>query len=118
MMVKQTKTLVGSVDCVVVLVTCPSVSVATRLAKTLVSRRLIACANIVPGVTSFFWWDGKVDRAREAMLLLRTTRAGEARLRHAVRSLHPYEVPEIIALPIVAGHQPYLRWVMSSVASR
>ena len=117
-MSKHTKTLVGSVDCVVVFVTCPSVSVATRLAKTLVSRRLIACANIVPSVTSFFWWDGKVDRAREVLLFLKTTRAVEARLRRAVRSLHPYDVPEVIALPIVAGHPPYLRWVRSSVPSR
>ena len=117
-MVKSKRKPAGSASCVVVLVTCPSLSVATRLAKTLVSRHLIACANIVPGVASFFWWDGKVDRSREVLLLLKTTTAGEARLRHAVRLLHPYDVPEVIALPIVAGHQPYLRWVMSSVASR
>ena len=102
--------------CIVVMVTCPSRSVATRLAKTLVSRRLIACSNIIPEIESFFWWDGRVQRTQEILLFLKTTNANQTRLLEAVRSLHPYDVPEVIALPIVAGHSPYLEWVAASVA--
>jgi periplasmic divalent cation tolerance protein len=101
---------------VVVLVTCPSRASAGRLARRLVSRRLAACANILPGVTSLFWWEGRVDRCRETLLLLKTTAAGFDRLRRAVLALHPYDVPEIIALPVGGAHAPYRRWVASSVS--
>ena len=100
---------------VVVLVTCPSRAVAAQLAHYLVSRRMAACANIVPGLTSLFWWKGKVDRSRETLLLLKTTAAGFEPLRRAVLALHPYDVPEVIALPVVAAHVPYRCWVASSV---
>ena len=100
---------------IVVLVTCPSRAVAGRLANNLVSRRLAACANVLPGITSLFWWKGKVDRCRETLLLLKTTAIGFERLRRAVLALHPYDVPEIIALPVGASHAPYRRWVASSV---
>ena len=100
---------------VVVLVTCPSRAVAARLARHLVSRRMAACANIVPGLTSLFWWKSKVDRSRETLLLLKTMAAGFEPLRRAVLALHPYDVPEIIALPVVAAHAPYRTWVASSL---
>ena len=97
------------------LVTCPTRAVANRLAQTLVARRLAACVNIVPGLTSLFWWKGQVDRCRETLLLIKTTAAGFERLRHAVLALHPYEVPEIIAVPVGAAHAPYHAWVTSTV---
>lgn len=100
---------------VVVLVTCPTRAVAARLARHLVSRRLAACANIVPGLTSLFWWNGKVSRCRETLLLLKTPAAGFEPLRRAVLALHPYDVPEVIALPVGAAHAPYRRWVSVSV---
>ncbi|OGX41154.1 MAG: hypothetical protein A3C53_06320 [Omnitrophica WOR_2 bacterium RIFCSPHIGHO2_02_FULL_68_15] len=100
---------------VVVLVTCPTRAAAERLARALVARRLAACANVVPGLTSLFWWKGKLDRCPETLLLLKTTSAGFEPLRRAVLALHPYEVPEIIALPVSAAHPPYRRWVSSSV---
>ncbi|MBI3322045.1 MAG: divalent-cation tolerance protein CutA [Candidatus Omnitrophica bacterium] len=105
---------VGSV--VVVLVTCPKTAVARRLGVALVKRRLAACVNLIRGIESIFWWEGKIDRAREALLLIKTTRASFPRLRRAIRELHPYDVPEIIALPLVDGHPPYLRWVISSLS--
>ena len=101
---------------VVVLVTCPTPAVGRRLARELVRLRLAACVNVLPGVESVFRWQGKVDRSREALLVIKTTRARLARLTRTVVALHPYDLPEVIALPLIAGHPPYLRWVASSVA--
>lgn len=95
----------------IVLVTCPNRAVARRLGTTLVKRRLAACVNVVPGIESVFWWNGKLDRCREALLLIKTTAARFERLRRAVIELHPYDVPEVIALPILKGHPAYLDWV-------
>ena len=99
---------------VVVLVTCPTAAVARRLARRLIRSRVAACVNAVPAVESTFRWQGKIERCREALLVIKTTAAGFERLRRAVLRLHPYDVPEIIALPVVAGHPPYLRWVGSA----
>lgn len=99
----------------VVLVTCPSAAVARRLARQLIRRRVAACVNVLPGVESLFRWRGKVDRAREALLVIKTTAARFPALRRDVLAGHPYEVPEIIALPVIAGHAPYLTWVRDSV---
>jgi periplasmic divalent cation tolerance protein len=98
-----------------ILVTCPSAAVANRLGTTLIKRRLAACVNIFPGVSSVFWWQGKVQRCKEVLLLIKTTVRCFEPLKRAVIQLHPYEVPEIIALPIVKGHLPYLLWVASSI---
>ena len=102
---------------IVVLVTCPSQAVGRRLAHHLIHARVAACVNVVPGLESVFWWEGKVDRCREVLLVIKTTAARFAGLRAAVLARHPYKTPEIIALPIVAGHPPYLQWVCSHVAS-
>jgi periplasmic divalent cation tolerance protein len=76
-----------------------------------VSRRLAACVNILPSVQSLFWWQGHVDQATETLLIIKTTAARFEALRRAVCALHPYEVPEVIALPIQRAHPPYLRWI-------
>lgn len=101
---------------VVVLVTCPTEAVAKRLSNALVQRRLAACVNLLPGIASTYWWQGKVERSREVLLLIKTTASRFERLRGAITRLHPYDVPEILALPIAAGHPPYLQWVVSSLA--
>ena len=101
---------------IVVLVTCPTKVVARRLANQLVRRRLGACVNVLSGIESIFWWQGGVERAREVLLLIKTTTQRFERLLRAILSLHPYRVPEIIALPLRLGHPPYLRWVASSVS--
>ena len=104
--------------CVMVLVTCPSRAVARRLAQRVVRRHLAACVNLVPSVESIFWWQGKLDRAREALLLIKTTVKAYPRLEAALRAQHPYDVPEIIAVPVTRGFAPYLRWVRQNVSGK
>jgi periplasmic divalent cation tolerance protein len=95
----------------VVLCTAPDAPTASRLAETLVAERLAACANLLPAVQSVYRWEGKVERAAEVLLIIKTTAAHYPALEARLRELHPYEVPEIIALPITAGSAPYLRWL-------
>lgn len=100
----------------VVLITVPSRREATRIGRSLVHQRLAACVNIVPQVTSWFWWpdrarNNRVQTAREALLIVKTRRDRFRALERAVKTLHQYTIPEIIALPIVAGSQAYLAWV-------
>ena len=95
----------------VVLTNCPDVEVADRIARTIVEQRLAACVNRLAPVESVYRWQGTVERATEVPLLIKTTRERYAEIEQAIRALHPYEVPEIIAMPISAGLASYLRWV-------
>ena len=99
----------------VVLTTAPSAEVADALATALVEERLAACANLVPGVTSIFRWQGAMQREAEVLLLLKTTAAAEGRLRARLLELHPYDVPEVLALSPVDGYAPYADWVRDEV---
>ena len=99
---------------IVVFVTCPTAIVARRLARRLIERRLAACVNAVPAVESTFRWQGTIEQCRETLLIIKTAAARFERLRRAIKDLHPYDVPEIIALPVVAGYAPYLEWVGES----
>ena len=99
----------------VVLVACPNARHAARLARALLHRRLAACVNLVPGVQSLFWWEGKIDQTREVLMVIKTSTTRFESLRKTVARLHPYDVPEILALPIRHGHRPYLRWLASSL---
>jgi len=96
---------------VVVLVTAPNADVAANLAKILVAEKLVACVNILPGLRSIYAWEGKVCDEGEVLCVIKTRRALFAAVRERVVSLHPYEVPEIIALPLVEGSAPYLAWL-------
>ena len=98
-------------DVLVVLVTAPSAEKAGELGRTLVSERLAACANVIPGLRSIYWWEGKVQDEPEALILLKTTRGRFEALRDRVLALHPYQVPEVVALPIEAGSENYLKWI-------
>ncbi len=98
-------------DAIVVLVTTPSPERATEIARALVEERLAACGNVVPGLRSIYRWEGKVQDDAEALLVLKTTRARFDALRDRVLALHPYEVPEVIALPVEAGSARYLAWI-------
>jgi periplasmic divalent cation tolerance protein len=99
-------------DKVVVLVTCPTVAEARRIARAVVEARLAACVNILPGaVRSIYRWKGKVESAQERLLLIKTSRKRLAKLLATVERLHSYDVPEFIALPIAAGPPKYLAWL-------
>lgn len=95
----------------VALTTTPSADVAESIGRSLVEERLAACANVVPGVTSIFRWKGSLERESEVLVVLKTTAAKVEALERRLVELHPYEVPELIAWPIEAGHGSYLDWV-------
>ena len=97
---------------IVVLMTASNRDEASRLAEMLVSSRLAACVQILPEMRSVYRWHGKVEHADEALLLAKTTSDKFAELDRAVRGMHSYDTPEIIALPITAASQPYLKWLL------
>lgn len=94
-----------------VYVTCPSETVAERIARDLLEQRLVACANIVPGVRSLYRWEGRVEDAREVVMFLKTRRALVPRIEAAVRVLHPDKTPCIVAFDLAGGSADYLAWV-------
>ena len=100
---------------IVVLSTAANEEEAERIARRLVEEKLAACVNVVPGVQSFYRWEGKIERQSEILLIAKTTTTKFADLEREVRALHSYETPEIIALPIVAGSSPYLAWLIDSL---
>lgn len=99
---------------IVILVTAKDEVQANKIAEKLVAEKLVACANIVPGVQSIFHWKGKIDRAQEALLILKSRRRHFPAIVKRVKVLHSYDVPEIIALPIVEGNKDYLQWITDS----
>ncbi|HYY53259.1 MAG TPA: divalent-cation tolerance protein CutA [Myxococcales bacterium] len=98
-------------DALLVLTTLPGSDTAEQLAKTLVGERLAACANILPALRSIYRWQGKVQDENEVLVLLKTHKANFARLKARILELHPYEVPEVLAIPVEQGHQAYLDWI-------
>jgi periplasmic divalent cation tolerance protein len=105
-------------DKIVVLVTVGGMREGKRIARRLLDKQLIACANLVPLVRSVYRWQGKVKEDRECLMLLKSSRELFAKLQHEVQTLHSYSVPEIIALPIIEGSPNYLNWIAESVAHR
>ncbi len=98
---------------IIVLVTIANKSEAERIVQHLLTERLIACANIIGPVTSFFHWSGKDERAKEYLALMKSRSDLFDKLAEAVKKLHSYEVPEILALPVTAGSETYLDWLSS-----
>jgi periplasmic divalent cation tolerance protein len=89
---------------------------AERIAEALVEKRLAACVNVLPGVRSIYRWKGALERDEERLLVVKTRAERFEALREAILALHPYEVPEVVAVPIEAGSSAYLRWLDESVA--
>lgn len=100
-------------ECCVVLVTVSGREKAGKIADALVAENLVACCNLIPGIQSVYRWKGEICRDEETLMVLKTRRDLFEQLRQRVAELHDYEVPEIIALPIIAGHQPYLDWILN-----
>ena len=115
MPVKKNGNRIGS-GCIVILVTCGDVKTAKKIARALVERELAACVNLLPAaIESVYRWKGKIESAKEFLLVVKTTRERFTAVQWEVRRLHSYEVPEIIALPVVNGSRRYLAWIANSV---
>lgn len=98
----------------IILVTCRSLKEAENIARLLLKKRLVACANIIKGISSEFWWSGKINRAKEVLVVLKARLSNFKKIEKGVKSLHSYEVPEIIAMPIIAASYDYLKWIEDS----
>jgi len=98
-----------------IFVTCPSAQEAKRIAQSLLKMRLIACANIVRGVESKFIWNGKAASARETLIIMKTTAGNFRAVAEKIEDIHSYDVPEIIAVPVIKGNAAYLKWAAESV---
>jgi periplasmic divalent cation tolerance protein len=104
------------VDVVVVLVTASSEEEGARIGRTLVEERLIACANLVGPIRSIYRWQGKVEDEREHLVLMKARRDDVERIAARVKALHSYDVPEVLALPVVGRAAGYLAWLVESTA--
>ena len=98
-------------DKIVVLSTASSAAEAEAIARRLVEERLAACVNVVTGVRSFYRWKGKIEKSPEWLLVIKSSRGRFEQLRAALEKLHSYDVPEVIALPVVEGTKNYLHWM-------
>jgi len=98
-------------DALVVLCSCPDEATAAGIATALLAGELAACVNCVPGIRSIYRWDGQIKDDTEVLLVIKTRTARYAALEAALRAQHPYDLPEIIALPVVAGSHDYLNWI-------
>ncbi len=99
---------------IVVFVTASSKEEAQKIAAGVLEARLAACVNIIDNAQSHFWWQGKIDKAKEALLIIKTRKSLFSRLAKKVKSLHSYEIPEVIAMPIISGNKPYMEWIGDS----
>jgi periplasmic divalent cation tolerance protein len=100
---------------ILVLITCAKKQEALKVGKALLTKKLVACVNITDKVESFFWWRGKITRAREWLIIAKSTRSKLDKITKVAKSLHSYEVPEIIALAIAGGNKTYLDWIDDSI---
>jgi periplasmic divalent cation tolerance protein len=98
-------------EAILLMTNCPDQQTASELARQLLEQQLAACVNILPAMQSMYRWQGAIESASEVALLIKTTKLRYAQLEQAIKALHPYQVPEIIALPIVAGSSDYLHWI-------
>ncbi|MEZ0395961.1 MAG: divalent-cation tolerance protein CutA [Anaerolineales bacterium] len=101
-------------DFLIVLITAPGAESGRQIARALVEKRLAACVNLLPGIASIYRWEGQVQEENEVLLICKTRRPCLTALQQEVQAMHPYQVPEIIALPLVGGLDAYLNWVAES----
>ena len=101
-------------EILILLSTCPDTATAERIARELVATSLAACVNVVPGLRSIYRWNGAVQADEEVLMILKTTTERLPAVRERLLALHPYDLPEIIALSVADGHHPYLQWVADS----
>jgi periplasmic divalent cation tolerance protein len=102
-------------NAVLVLVTAPGLDTARALAKAVLNTRLVACANLIPKIESHYWWQGKLESSAEVLILFKTAKGKLKVLEKLIVANHPYDTPEFLVLPIVAGNKRYLDWVIESI---
>jgi len=100
----------------IVLVTAPNLKTARGLARAALEARLVACVNLVPGIESHYWWQGKLEQAAEVLVMMKTRKARLAALEQLVLERHPYDTPEVLSLPLDAGTAKYLAWLDESAS--
>ena len=100
---------------IVLLITTANDAEAQQISRLLLEQKKAACTNIISGVHSLFWWENKIDSAQESLLIVKTKASLLSEIIKLVKEAHSYDVPEIIALPVVGGNQDYLEWIDSSV---
>jgi periplasmic divalent cation tolerance protein len=96
---------------VLLYMTAPDQASAANIARTLLAERLIACANLLPGATSLYWWEGKIEEAGEVVVIAKSTAERTDAVIARVKQLHPYSCPCVVALPVVGGNDAFLAWV-------
>ena len=101
---------------VTILMMCGSNKEAGTITDVLLRKRMISCANILSGAESRFWWKGRIESARETLVIMKTVSANFSKVEREVRRLHSYDVPEVVALPISEGSAPYMRWLEDTAA--
>jgi periplasmic divalent cation tolerance protein len=99
----------------IVMVTAPDLKTARKIARAVLAARLAACVNLLPGIESHYWWEGKLETGKEVLMLLKTRTARLAALEKFVLANHPYDTPEFVVLDSNQGNKRYLRWIMESV---
>lgn len=100
---------------IIIFITASSIEEAEKISQGLLGKKLVACVNIIDDIKSLFWWQGKIDQAKEALLVAKSKKTKFPAIIKLVKSLHSYQVPEIIALPIIGGERKYLKWVDDSI---
>jgi len=103
---------------IIFFVTTPNEQTAVDLAKRIVERKIAACTNIIPKITSIYWWEEKIHTETEYLMIIKTTQLKSEELITFIHKHHPYEVPECIGLPITKGFPPYLQWIVDSTKER
>lgn len=102
-------------DALMVYVTVPTKEVADRISEITLQENLVACTNLIPGMESRYWWRGKIEISQEFVLILKTDRLHFDKVRERILTIHPYELPCIVAWPLTHGHPPYLQWLKGSL---
>ena len=109
------KSMLNDIKHIVIFITAISENEAQNIANVLLEQKKAACVNIISGVNSKFWWKGKIDSSRETLLVVKTRASMFTKIIELVRTVHSYEIPEIIALPIIDGNDDYLKWLDTEV---
>ena len=100
----------------IILNTCPDINIAEALASALVEKKLAACVNILPGITSVYSWQGKIEKGKEVLLVIKTRRECYESVEALIREQHPYELPEVVSVSIEKALPEYLSWINENVA--